>query len=91
MAGEVDFDALGEEAFAATLTAAGEGRASAFSRHARAKAVLAFTGAFGSLQGAFHSSKPTRGMGAGRLGRERRLSIAPRALNHICQQGLFLK
>lgn len=76
VAGVMAVDALGEETFTAALAAAGEGRASTFGRHARAEAMLVLSGAFGSLKGAFHSARSAKRMGAGMLGRERRLSIA---------------
>jgi hypothetical protein len=43
------FHALGQETFAATLTTAGESRASTFGAHARAETVLLFPGSLGSL------------------------------------------
>lgn len=76
MAGVMAVYALWEETFTAALAAAGEGRASTFGRHARTKTMLVFTGAFGSLKGAFHSARSAERMGAGMLERERRLSIA---------------
>ena len=53
--GEMLFNALGEEAFTATLTPASEGRPSTFGAHARTKPVLLLACAFGRLECAFHS------------------------------------
>jgi len=57
MARVVDFSALGQEAFAAALAAAGQGGASAFGLHAGTETVLAFTRAFRSLISSLHGWK----------------------------------
>jgi hypothetical protein len=49
MAREMDFCALRQQTFATALATPGEGGASAFCAHARAKAVLLFPGAFRAL------------------------------------------
>jgi hypothetical protein len=54
VAGVVELDAFGKEAFPAALAAAGEGGATAFCAHPRPKSVLTFPGAFGGLIRAFH-------------------------------------
>jgi len=53
----VDLDALGKQALAATLAAAGQSGASAFGLHAGAEAVLAFARAFRGLVSSFHGWK----------------------------------
>lgn len=53
----MDLDALGQEALASALTAAGQGGASAFGLHAGAEPVLAFARAFGSLVSSLHGWK----------------------------------
>ena len=55
MAGEMHLDALRQQTLATTLTTPGERGAAAFCAHARAKAVLLFSGALRALQGAFHN------------------------------------
>ena len=54
---EVDFCAFGQEAFAAFLTTTAETVATGFGAHACAEAVLAFAGALGRLEGAFHGER----------------------------------
>jgi hypothetical protein len=49
MAGEMDFSALWQQAFATALAPAGESGATTFCAHARAKAVLLFPGALRAL------------------------------------------
>ena len=49
-------DAFWQQAFAAALTAAGKGGASAFRPHTRAKTVLALARSFGCLISAFHKA-----------------------------------
>ena len=63
---EMHFHAFRQQAFAAALTTTRESGAPAFGAHARTKSVLAFPGAFGALQCAFH-------MRCRRLGAEERL------------------
>jgi hypothetical protein len=73
----MDLDAFGEEAFTAALAASRQGGASGFSAHAGTEPVLVLAGAFGALKGAFHIGTSAAGgqrIGAGRLGREERLS-----------------
>lgn len=50
------FDALWEKTFAPALAPTCERGASAFSAHACAKSMLAFTRAFGRLKSAFHNT-----------------------------------
>jgi hypothetical protein len=73
----MDFDALGEEAFAAPLAASGESRATGLGAHSGTEPVLVFPCAFGALEGAFHreirgsaewSGKVREGMGVVNLG-----------------------
>jgi hypothetical protein len=45
----MNFHALGQETFAATLTTTGEGGAAAFGAHARAETVLLFPGSLRPL------------------------------------------
>jgi hypothetical protein len=49
MAGEVDFHALRQEAFAAALATPREGGSPGLRAHARAESVLIFSGALGAL------------------------------------------
>jgi hypothetical protein len=49
MTREMNFNALGQQTFATPLTPSREGGAPAFRAHARAKAVLLFSGALGAL------------------------------------------
>lgn len=51
---EMDFRALRQQAFASTLTAPGEGGASAFCTHAGAEPMLLFPGALRALECPFH-------------------------------------
>ena len=92
--GEMAIHALREETLTSALAATGQSRASSFGRHARAEAVLAFTGAFGSLQGAFHNSNPPEaGSGYLREGKAlvNRAEEAVPCTNHNCQRFGFLK
>jgi hypothetical protein len=57
VAREVKIDAFWQQALAAALTAAGEGGASAFRPHTRAKTVLALARSFGCLISAFHKAE----------------------------------
>jgi hypothetical protein len=49
MPGEMHFHALGQKAFAASLTTAGKGGAASFGAHAGAETMLLFPGSLGSL------------------------------------------
>jgi hypothetical protein len=55
MAGEMDFSALRQQAFATALAPPGESGPTTFCAHARAKAVLLFPGALRALQCPFHN------------------------------------
>ncbi len=48
-------DTFWQQTFATALAPSGEGGASAFGAHARAKTVLAFSSALGWLKSAFHN------------------------------------
>jgi GNAT superfamily N-acetyltransferase len=87
MAGVVQFDALGQKAFAATLAAPGEGGPATFCAHARAKTVLPFPRSFRSLVGAFHRSG--WGRGAPKVRTSGRLSIC--SCDRHCHDGQSLE
>jgi hypothetical protein len=53
----MNFHALRQQPFPATLAPAREGGASGFRAHTGAKTVLVFPGPFRALQGAFHGVK----------------------------------
>jgi hypothetical protein len=53
----MELDAFWQQTFAAALTTAGEGGASAFGPHARAEAVLTLAGSFRCLISAFHKAE----------------------------------
>jgi hypothetical protein len=57
VAREMTIDAFWQQAFAAALAASGEGGASAFRPHARAKTVLLLARSFGWLISAFHKAE----------------------------------
>jgi hypothetical protein len=57
VAREVKIDAFWQQALATALTAAGEGGASAFGPHTRAKTVLALARSFRWLISAFHKAE----------------------------------
>ena len=57
MARVVDLDTFWQQTFAAALTTAREGGASAFGPHARAKTVLTLARSFGCLISAFHKAE----------------------------------
>jgi len=57
MARVMRFDALWEQAFAAALAAAGQGRAAPFCFHAGTKTMLMFACSLGWLVSAFHKTE----------------------------------
>lgn len=54
MTREVTLDTFRQEAFSTALTTTGEGGASTFAFHSRAKTMLLFSRAFGRLISSFH-------------------------------------
>jgi hypothetical protein len=60
-------DAFWKKTLAAALAAPRQGGAPGFATHARAKSMLLFAGAFGSLESAFHNGKPAKGRREGNV------------------------
>lgn len=66
---------LWKKTLAAPLAPPRQGGAPGFATHTRAKSMLLFAGAFGSLESAFHNGEPAKGEGRAMLGSWRALSM----------------
>jgi len=67
VAGVGPVDTLWQEALATALSPARQGGTSTFGSHARAKSMLAFPRAFGSLKCTFHNAAPAEDEGSAML------------------------